>query len=73
MVEIGIVVGEFQWLMYMFRARVPLYICFGGQSAYVFVVLGPECLCNLFRLECMCDFGSRAYMLINGQGAEIIK
>jgi hypothetical protein len=24
---------------------------FWGQSAYVFVVLGSECLCNLFRIE----------------------
>jgi len=29
MVEIGIVVGECQWFIYMFWARVSLYLCFG--------------------------------------------
>ena len=68
LVEIVIVVRECEWLMHMFRARLPLYICFrleniciydfGGWSTYVSVVLGPECICNLFRLEFLCNFGS---------------
>jgi hypothetical protein len=57
LVEINIIVGEFQWLMCMFQARVPLYLLFYGQSTYVSVELGPEFLCNLFRIEFMCDFG----------------
>jgi hypothetical protein len=30
-VEIEIVVGECQWLNYMFWAKVPLYLCFGVE------------------------------------------
>jgi hypothetical protein len=33
-----------------------VFVILGAGCAYVFVVLRPECLCNLFRLKYMCDF-----------------
>jgi hypothetical protein len=34
-----------------------VFVILGAGCAYVSVALGPECLCNLFRLECLRDSG----------------
>jgi hypothetical protein len=43
--------------VYVLGQGVFVFVILGVRYAHVFVVLGPEYLCILFRLECLCDFG----------------
>jgi hypothetical protein len=54
-VEIGIGIGECQWLMYMFWARVILYLCFGAEVPMYLWYWGHSSYVILFRLEYLCD------------------
>jgi hypothetical protein len=57
-------------LMYGFWAKVPMYLCFFGWSAYVFMIFGPECLCiYVWDWNDCVILGQRAYMLTRGQRA----
>jgi hypothetical protein len=54
----------------MIKAREPKYLWFLGRSVYVCICFGPRFLCTyvlgqgayliLFRLECLCNFGSES-------------
>jgi hypothetical protein len=50
-----------------------VFVILGAGCAYVSVVLGPECLCNFFRLECLCDFGPESLYVDYWSGSQNCK
>jgi hypothetical protein len=50
-----------------------VFIIFVAECAYVSVVLGPTFLCNFFRLECPCDFGSESLYVDYWSGTQNCK